>query len=124
MRTAGIAAKQQPPSTSADTVTTCRLTQLGLSLLRPLPHHQVHNYTERQAANLFAQVVSAISYLHNLNLMHRDIKPENVMFTAPVNDCEAAGAPLRVKVIDLGMSAQFDPKKVMHLGPSCCNELL
>ncbi|PNW88566.1 hypothetical protein CHLRE_01g034900v5 [Chlamydomonas reinhardtii] len=76
--------------------------------------HKVHNYTERQAANLFAQVVSAISYLHNLNLMHRDIKPENVMFTAPVNDCEAAGAPLRVKVIDLGMSAQFDPKKLVR----------
>ncbi|KAG2444812.1 hypothetical protein HXX76_001554 [Chlamydomonas incerta] len=76
--------------------------------------HKVHNYTERQAANLFAQVVSAISYLHNLNLMHRDIKPENVMFTAPVDDCEAAGMPLRVKVIDLGMSAQYDPKKLVR----------
>ncbi|KAG2448619.1 hypothetical protein HYH02_006508 [Chlamydomonas schloesseri] len=76
--------------------------------------HKVHNYTERQAANLFAQVVSAISYLHNLNIIHRDIKPENVMFTQPVGDCEAAGMPLRVKVIDLGMSAQFDPKKLVR----------
>ena len=58
------------------------------------------------------QVVSAISYLHNLNLMHRDIKPENVMFTHPVEAFEAEGKPLRVKVIDMGMSALFDPNKV------------
>ncbi|KAG2448582.1 hypothetical protein HYH02_006473 [Chlamydomonas schloesseri] len=73
--------------------------------------HKVKKYTEVEAAKLFAQVVSAISYLHNLNLMHRDIKPENVMFTQPVGDCEAEGKPLRVKVIDMGTSALYDPDK-------------
>ncbi|KAG2444853.1 hypothetical protein HXX76_001594 [Chlamydomonas incerta] len=73
--------------------------------------HKVKKYTEMEAAKLFAQVVSAISYLHNLNLMHRDIKPENVMFTHPVEVFEAEGKPLRVKVIDMGMSALYDPNK-------------
>eukprot|EP00198_Chlamydomonas_reinhardtii_P000314 XP_001689649.1 predicted protein [Chlamydomonas reinhardtii] len=73
--------------------------------------HKVKKYTEVDAAKLFAQVVSAISYLHNLNLMHRDIKPENIMFTHPVEAFQAEGKPLRVKVIDFGMCAQYNADK-------------
>ncbi|KAG2496244.1 hypothetical protein HYH03_005842 [Edaphochlamys debaryana] len=73
--------------------------------------HKVKRYTESDAARLFAQIVSAISYLHNLNMMHRDLKPENIMFTAPVEESEAAGKPLRIKIIDLGMSAQYNESK-------------
>ncbi|EFJ40791.1 hypothetical protein VOLCADRAFT_119868 [Volvox carteri f. nagariensis] len=73
--------------------------------------HKVMKYTEAEAAKLFAQVVSAISYLHNLNLIHRDIKPENVMFVNAVEECEALGRPLRVKVIDMGMAALYNPEK-------------
>ncbi|KAG2496221.1 hypothetical protein HYH03_005819 [Edaphochlamys debaryana] len=68
---------------------------------------QVKKYTEAMAAKLFAQVVSAVSYLHNLNIIHRDIKPENILFTEPVEESEAAGKPLRIKIIDLGMAAHF-----------------
>ncbi|KAG2488174.1 hypothetical protein HYH03_013316 [Edaphochlamys debaryana] len=73
--------------------------------------HQIKAYSEAQAARLFAQLVSAISYLHTLNLMHMDIKPENVMFESPVEECEEQGRPLRIKVIDMGMSTQYDPNK-------------
>ncbi|KXZ55337.1 hypothetical protein GPECTOR_3g469 [Gonium pectorale] len=76
--------------------------------------HKVKKYTEAEAGKLFAQVVSAASYLHNLNLIHRDFKPENIMFAAPVEVMEAEARPLRVKVIDLGMAALYDPKK-----PAC-----
>ncbi|GFR39751.1 hypothetical protein Agub_g235, partial [Astrephomene gubernaculifera] len=71
--------------------------------------HRVEHYSEVQAARLFAQVASAVAYLHNLNIVHRDIKPENVMFARRVEDCLAAGRPLRVKLIDLGMAAVLMP---------------
>ncbi|KAG2444845.1 hypothetical protein HXX76_001586 [Chlamydomonas incerta] len=67
--------------------------------------HRVEHYSEMEAGRLFAQVMSAVAYMHNLNIVHRDIKPENVMFARPVDDCAAAGKPLRVKLIDLGMAA-------------------
>jgi hypothetical protein len=38
------------------------------------------------------------------------------MFETPVEECEAAGRPLRVKVIDLGMATQYDIKKVSKQG--------
>ncbi|KAG2496245.1 hypothetical protein HYH03_005843 [Edaphochlamys debaryana] len=73
--------------------------------------HKVVKYTEADAARLFAQIVSAIAYLHNLNMMHRDLKPENVIFTIPVEESVAQGLPLRVKIIDLGMAGLYDPAK-------------
>ena len=33
-------------------------------------------------------------------------------FTLPVEESEAQGRPPRIKLIDLGMAAVYDPKKV------------
>ncbi|GMR38309.1 hypothetical protein PMAYCL1PPCAC_08504, partial [Pristionchus mayeri] len=43
---------------------------------------------------LFKQIVSAVAYIHDKNLIHRDLKPSNIMFV----DAN------RLKVCDLGIA--------------------
>jgi calcium-dependent protein kinase len=57
-------------------------------------------YTEREAAVIFKQMMSAICYCHSQNICHRDLKPENLLL---VNNDEDAP----VKVIDFGLSKIF-----------------
>lgn len=38
-----------------------------------------NKYTERDASGMLYNLVSAIKYLHSLNVVHRDIKPENLL---------------------------------------------
>ena len=41
------------------------------------------------------QMLSAISYCHNMNIMHRDLKPENILL-------EASKDFDQIKLIDFG----------------------
>jgi len=63
-------------------------------------------FTEKQAANLFRQMMSAINYCHKNGIVHRDLKPENLLY---LNKDE--NSP--IKVIDFGMSKVFDHSKYM-----------
>lgn len=36
-------------------------------------------FSEDQAALMIAHLVSALAYLHNMNVVHRDVKPENLL---------------------------------------------
>lgn len=51
-------------------------------------------YTESDARLLFSQIVSAIEYLHSLDIAHRDLKPENVLLNHQN----------QVKVADFGLA--------------------
>ncbi|KAK6945787.1 Protein kinase domain [Dillenia turbinata] len=51
-------------------------------------------YSEHCAANLLKELVSVISYCHNMGVVHRDIKPENILLTSTG----------RVKLADFGLA--------------------
>ena len=57
-------------------------------------------YSEKQAANIFKQLMSAISYCHSQGISHRDLKPENILFLT-----KDENSP--IKVIDFGLSKIF-----------------
>ena len=63
-------------------------------------------FTEKQAADIFKQMMSAINYCHKNGIVHRDLKPENLLY---LNKDE--NSP--IKVIAFGMSKRFDSKNFM-----------
>ena len=56
-------------------------------------------YSEKNAANMFLQVMSSIEYCHNHGICHRDLKPENLLYLN-----EGSEKDNRIKVIDFGLS--------------------
>jgi len=58
-------------------------------------------FTERDAARIMKQILSALAYCHANGIMHRDLKPENFLFMSKEPD-----SPL--KVIDFGLSCKFE----------------
>ena len=56
-------------------------------------------YSEKDAAEIFEQVMSCIQYCHNQKICHRDLKPENLLYLNPESE-----KGNRIKVIDFGLS--------------------
>ncbi|MCP9264256.1 Serine/threonine-protein kinase NIM1 [Dirofilaria immitis] len=54
---------------------------------------------EDDCKEIFAQIVSAISYMHSKNIIHRDIKAENVVLSRPD----------WIKLADFGFACQVNP---------------
>ena len=64
-------------------------------------------YSEKDAANMFLQVMSSIEYCHNQGICHRDLKPENLLY---LNKGDEKDNP--IKVIDFGLSQIFRERKL------------
>lgn len=61
-------------------------------------------FTEKVAAHLVKQILGAVLYMHMATIAHRDLKPENFLLA---NEKDVSESP--IKVIDFGLSKQFDP---------------
>jgi serine/threonine protein kinase len=55
--------------------------------------------SEPEAAPIFRQIVSAVAYMHSLEIIHRDLKLDNVL----INDQN------EIKLIDFGFSSSCAP---------------
>ena len=63
-------------------------------------------YLEKDAAEMFLQVMSSIEYCHNNGICHRDLKPENLLY---FNKGPEKNNP--IKVIDFGLSQVISQDK-------------
>lgn len=63
-------------------------------------------YTEEHTAQMMKKIVSAVSYLHSLNICHRDIKADNFLFETGDDNAD-------IKIIDFGLARKFEIEK-MH----------
>lgn len=59
------------------------------------------SFSEFEARTIISQVISAILYLHQQNILHRDLKPQNIIFEYE------DPAKLNVKIIDFGTSRRI-----------------
>ncbi|CAI7742365.1 unnamed protein product [Closterium sp. NIES-53] len=59
--------------------------------------------SEPDAANVFAQVASAVAHCHARGVLHRDLKPENILLTRDAS-APLSTAPLTTKLADFGLA--------------------
>ena len=67
-------------------------------------------FNEPLAAWYMRQILSAVSYCHNMNVIHRDLKPENILIVKRV---KSGFHP--IKIIDFGTAKVFEKEKSEHL---------
>ena len=67
-------------------------------------------FNEILAAWYMRQILSAVSYCHNMNIIHRDLKPENILIVKRV---KSGFHP--IKIIDFGTAKVFQKEKTEHL---------
>jgi calcium/calmodulin-dependent protein kinase I len=63
------------------------------------------NYSEKDAANIVAQMINGVDYLHDQGIAHRDLKPENLLCSG---EDQENFKPFRVVIADFGLSKIFD----------------
>ena len=65
-------------------------------------------YSEKEAAEIIFQVLSAVEYCHNNGICHRDLKPENLLYLKKGDEKDNP-----IKIIDFGLSRDLTLKKIL-----------
>jgi len=99
----------------------------GGNLLEKIQEQRQFN--ESKAANVVAQVLHALNYMHGMNIMHRDLKPENILCE---KSSDVAETEIHVKLTDFGFATKYDPNGRQHtlslgsplyMAPELCKEI-
>ena len=76
----------------------------GFDLYRIIALKKYTDFDEKDICEIIYQLLQALSFIHNQNIIHRDIKPENILF-ASKKDYST------LKLIDFGLSSYIDKCK-------------
>lgn len=60
-----------------------------------------NHYEERDAKRIMIQIVDAIRYIHNRDVVHRDLKPENIIL-------ETRDFHSSIKIVDFGFAVVME----------------
>ena len=74
-------------------------------------YEQIYNtesFTEKNAAEIICQLLSALCYLHSNNIVHRDLKPENIMLESKNK------GDFSIKLIDFGTANYCYPNSNLN----------
>jgi serine/threonine protein kinase len=74
------------------------------------------SYPASEAAVLVRSIVSAISYMHDLDVVHRDLKPENMVFETSAEDTKLLIMDFGISMI---LSKEEQEKHLMLLTTTC-----
>jgi serine/threonine protein kinase len=82
----------------------------GITLRTLIEEHQKNNcpFSLDFILRIFNQIISAIKYIHQMNLAHRDLKPENILITRNLEV---------IKICDFGLSRRFSNPNSFTLDP-------
>ena len=85
-------------------------------------------FTEKQAAHVIKQLLLALNFMHQKQIMHRDLKPENILVEENADDVK--NEDIWIKLTDFGFATKYDPNKKqtlslgspLYMAPELCKE--